>query len=54
MNMIVRPEGHRSTEAETQARRARNRALGLVLIGLVGLFYVVTLAKLGLHLPGGH
>jgi len=51
--MILRPEGHRPTPEETRARTARNRAIGLVLLGLVALFYVVTLAKLGLH-AGGH
>lgn len=44
--------GHVPSEAEIGARRARNRALGLVLFGLVALFYVTTMAKLGLHLPG--
>ena len=43
---------HTPTEAETSARRARNRALGAVLLGLVALFYLTTMAKLGLHLPG--
>ena len=50
MNAALR--SHVPTPAEAAARRARNRALGLLLAGLVGLFYVVTLAKLGLHLPG--
>ncbi len=43
---------HEPTAAELSARRARNIALGVVLAGLVVLFYVVTLAKLGLRLPG--
>jgi len=43
--------GLRLTEAEKRARTSRNRAIALVLGGLVVLFYVVTLAKLGLHLP---
>ncbi|WP_333822117.1 hypothetical protein [Pinisolibacter sp.] len=43
--------GIRLTEAERRARSSRNRAIGLALAGLVALFYVVTLAKLGLHLP---
>ncbi len=42
----------RLTEAESRARTSRNRAIALVLAGLVALFYVVTLSKLGLHLPG--
>lgn len=44
--------GHVPTAAETAARRARSRALGLTLAALVVLFYVTTMAKLGLHLPG--
>lgn len=44
--------GLRLTPEEERARRSRNRAIGFVLAGLVVLFYVVTLAKLGLHLPG--
>ena len=44
-------EGIRLTDAEQRARTLRNRAIGLVLAGLVVLFYVVTLSKLGLHLP---
>lgn len=46
--------GHRPTEAELRARRTRNRALGLMLFALVGLFYLITLAKLGLNVAGGH
>lgn len=49
----LEPVGIRPTAAELAARRARNRAIGLVLVGLVVLFYVTTLAKLGLHLPIG-
>ena len=43
---------HRPSDAETRARRARNRAIGFVLAALVVLFYVTTLAKLGLTPPG--
>ena len=43
----------RLTEAETRARTLRNRAIALVLGGLVALFYLVTLAKLGLFVPFG-
>ncbi len=32
---------------EQKRRRSRSLALGLVLVGLVLLFYVVTIAKLG-------
>lgn len=35
------------TAAQKKSRRGRNVALGLVLAGLVVLFYVVTLIKLG-------
>lgn len=48
----VPPRGHVPTEAEMSARRARNRALGIVLAALVVLFYLTTMAKLGLKLPG--
>lgn len=34
-------------EAQKKSRRGRNIALGLVLAGLVALFYVVTLIKFG-------
>ncbi|MGF6172497.1 hypothetical protein [Ensifer sp. 4252] len=34
-------------EAQKKSRRGRNIALGLVLTGLVVLFYVVTLIKFG-------
>lgn len=44
-------DGIRLTPAEERARRLRNRAIALVLGGLVVLFYVVTVSKLGLHLP---
>jgi hypothetical protein len=50
---VTSPEvGLRLTPEEERARRSHNRAIGFVLAGLVVLFYVVTLAKLGLHLPG--
>jgi len=35
------------TDAQKKSRRGRNIALGLVLAGLVVLFYVVTLIKFG-------
>lgn len=35
------------TEAQKKSRRGRNIALGLVLFGLVAIFYVVTLIKFG-------
>lgn len=34
-------------EAQKKSRRGRNVALGLVLAGLVVLFYIVTLIKIG-------
>ncbi|MGV1801867.1 hypothetical protein ACQZ6A_08330 [Agrobacterium vitis] len=34
------------TEAQRKSRRGRNIALGLVLAGLVVLFYIVTLVKI--------
>jgi len=33
------------TESQKKARRGRNIALGAVLLGLVVLFYIVTLVK---------
>ena len=35
------------TENQKKARRGRNIALGAVLLGLVVLFYIVTLVKFG-------
>ncbi|MQW86565.1 hypothetical protein [Sinorhizobium saheli] len=35
------------SDAQKKSRRGRNIALGLVLVGLVALFYVVTLIKFG-------
>ncbi|WPE22585.1 hypothetical protein [Shinella zoogloeoides] len=35
------------TESQKKARRGRNIALGAVLLGLVVLFYIVTLVKFG-------
>lgn len=40
------------TEAQKKSRRGRNIALGLVLAGLVVLFYVVTLIKFGAGMVG--
>ncbi|MEQ1403411.1 hypothetical protein ABK249_00575 [Neorhizobium sp. Rsf11] len=34
-------------DAQKKSRRNRNIALGLVLVGLVILFYVMTLVKIG-------
>ncbi|CDN46755.1 hypothetical protein [Neorhizobium galegae] len=35
------------SEAQKKSRRNRNIALGLVLAGLVVLFYIMTLVKIG-------
>ena len=35
------------TEAELKARRRRSIALGLVLAGIVVLFYILTIVKMG-------
>jgi hypothetical protein len=35
------------TEAQKKSRRGRNIALGLVLAGLVVLFYAITVIKVG-------
>ena len=37
------------TPAQARSRRARNVAIGLLVGGLVVLFYVITIAKLGSH-----
>ena len=47
MNDIVRPPVSQLTPAQLRSRRSRNIALGLVIGGLVALFYVVTIVKLG-------
>lgn len=39
-------EGHRLTEAQKRGRQQRNVAIGLVLIGLVVLFYIITIVKM--------
>ncbi|MGD9478157.1 hypothetical protein [Shinella sp. G-2] len=41
------------TESQKKARRSRNIALGVVLLGLVVLFYIVTLAKFSGGMAGG-
>jgi hypothetical protein len=35
------------TEAQKKSRRGRNVALGLVLAGLVVIFYAITIIKIG-------
>ncbi|MCB5202985.1 hypothetical protein LH464_10945 [Neorhizobium sp. T786] len=35
------------SETQKKSRRNRNVALGLLLAGLVGLFYVITIVKIG-------
>ena len=35
------------TDKQKKSRRNRNVALGLVLAALVGLFYVITIVKIG-------
>jgi high-affinity K+ transport system ATPase subunit B len=35
------------TEEQKRARRSRNIALGVIIAGLVVLFYVITVVKLG-------
>jgi hypothetical protein len=35
------------TEEQKRARRSRNIALGFIIAGLVVLFYVITVVKLG-------
>jgi predicted nucleic acid-binding Zn ribbon protein len=45
--MVDDKEGVRLTEQQRRRRRARSIAIALVLAGLVVLFYVVTIVKLG-------
>lgn len=40
------------TEKQMKSRRNRNIALGLVLAGLVILFYVITIVKIGGGMAG--
>lgn len=40
--MVIDPEGERQ-----RTIRARNRALVAVLVGLVALFYVITIVRMG-------
>ncbi|MCD1265151.1 hypothetical protein GR158_08645 [Shinella sp. AETb1-6] len=40
------------TDSQKKARRGRNLALGAVLLGLVVLFYIVTLIKFGGGMAG--
>lgn len=37
----------RLTEKQKKARRGRNIALGLILAGLVVIFYIITMIKIG-------
>ena len=40
------------TESQKKARRGRNIAIGAALLGLVVLFYIVTLVKFGNGMAG--
>ncbi len=40
-------EGRRLTPEELRRRRARSLAIGLALAGLVVLFYIMTIVKMG-------
>ena len=43
----MEPERIRMTDSESRAQRRRSVAIALTLVGLVVLFYVVTLIKMG-------
>jgi hypothetical protein len=45
-------ESVKLTDSQKKARRGRNLALGAVLLGLVVLFYIVTLIKFGGGMAG--
>jgi hypothetical protein len=40
-------EGIRLTPEQQKSRRSRSIAIGLILVGLVVLFYIVTIVRLG-------
>lgn len=45
--MVEEKDGIRLTDEQLRRRRSRSIAIALVLVGLVVLFYVVTIVKLG-------
>ena len=47
-------DGIKLTEVQARRRKQRNLAIGVVLAGLVGLFYLVTLIKLGVGAGAHH
>lgn len=47
MDTVMTEDGIRLTEEQKKRRRARSIAIALALAGLVVLFYVVTIVKLG-------
>ena len=47
--MMAAGSTHRPTNDRTRRIRARNRALLLVLLGLVALFYALTIVRMGGH-----
>ena len=42
-------DGIRMTDEQKKRRRARNVAIGVTLAGMVVLFYVITVVKLGVN-----
>lgn len=46
-NAMTEDDGIKLTEAQQKRRRQRNIAIAAVLVGLVVLFYVVTVFKMG-------
>lgn len=46
-SVMNEPEGIKLTEEQARRRRQRNVAIAAVLIGLVVLFYLVTIVKMG-------
>ncbi|WP_162901301.1 hypothetical protein [Breoghania sp. L-A4] len=43
-------DGIRLTDEQQKRRRSRNVAIGLALAGMVVLFYVITVVKLGVNI----
>jgi hypothetical protein len=47
--MAADPPTNRPIDDRTRRIRGRNRALLLVLLGLVALFYALTFVRMGMH-----
>jgi hypothetical protein len=52
-DVMTEDEGVRLTETEAKRRRSRNAAIAVVLVGLVVLFYAITIVKMAPNLAHG-